>query len=122
MVDYTVEVFTGDVFGAGTNANVFLTLFGELGDSGEKKLMKSQTHMDKFERNQMDRFAIQSADLGPLFKVHVRHDNSSFSTNWFLDRIEVSDQRDKYVFLCERWLSKSKDDKQIERTLFEKVI
>lgn len=116
-----MDIYTGDVFGAGTNANVFVTLFGELGDSGEKKLMKSQTHMDKFERNQMDRFPIQSADLGRLFKVHVRHDNSSFSTNWFLDRIEVSDTRgDKYIFLCERWLSKSKDDKQIERTLFEK--
>jgi len=69
----------------------------------------------------MDRFTIQSADLGPLFKVVVRHDNSSFSNNWFLDRIEVSDGRDKFLFLCERWLSKSKDDKQIERTLFEKV-
>lgn len=53
MVDYTVEVFTGDVFGAGTNSNVFLTLFGEFGDSGEKKLIKSETHRDKFERNQV---------------------------------------------------------------------
>lgn len=70
----------------------------------------------------MDRFTIQSADLGPLFKVVVRHDNSSFSTNWFLDRIEVTDPRDKFVFMCERWLSKSKDDKQIERVLWEKVI
>ena len=41
MLDYTVDIYTGDVFGAGTNANVFVTLFGELGDSGEKKLMKS---------------------------------------------------------------------------------
>lgn len=69
----------------------------------------------------MDRFVIQSADLGPLFKVVVRHDNSSFSTNWFLGRIEVDDKRNKYMFLCERWLSKSKEDKQIERTIFEKV-
>lgn len=48
-----VDVFTGDVFGAGTNANVFLTLFGEFGDSGEKKLIKSETHRDKFERKQV---------------------------------------------------------------------
>lgn len=70
----------------------------------------------------MDRFKIQSADLGPLYKVMVRHDNSSFGNNWFLDRIEVNDNRDTYKFICERWLSKSKDDKQIERTLFEKVL
>ena len=50
---YTIRVFTGDVRGAGTNANVFLTLYGDRGDSGERKLVKSETHMDKFERNQV---------------------------------------------------------------------
>lgn len=120
MKTYHVEVFTGDVLRAGTNANVFITLFGEYGDSGEKKLIKSETHMDKFERKQMDRFLIQAADLGRLFKVIVRHDDSAISSDWFLDRIEVADGRDKAVFLCERWLSKSKEDKLIERTLFEK--
>ena len=48
---YRVHVFTGDVSNAGTNSNVFLCLYGELGDSGERKLEKSETHMDKFERN-----------------------------------------------------------------------
>jgi hypothetical protein len=115
-------VATGDVSGAGTDANVFITLFGEFGDSGEKKLMKSLTHMNKFERKNVDRFVVQSADLGPLFKIHIRHDNSSFSTNWFLDRVEVTDKSgERFLFLCERWLSKSKEDKKIERTLFEKV-
>ena len=70
----------------------------------------------------MDRFTLQTADLGPLFKVYVRHDNAGISPDWYLDRIEISDtiDRQKYVFLCERWLSKSKEDKQLERTLFEK--
>ena len=51
--NYNVEVFTGDVLRAGTDSNVFITLFGEFGDSGEKKLVKSETHMNKFERNQV---------------------------------------------------------------------
>ncbi len=50
---YVVDVYTGDKLRAGTNANVFLQMFGELGDSGEKKLIKSETHLDKFERNQV---------------------------------------------------------------------
>lgn len=53
MKDYAVEIFTGDVSGAGTDANVFITLFGDLGDSGEKKLIKSETHKNKFERKQV---------------------------------------------------------------------
>lgn len=46
-----MHVFTGDVSSAGTNSNVFICLYGELGDTGERKLEKSETHMDKFERN-----------------------------------------------------------------------
>ncbi len=53
MKDYVVDVFTGDVSRAGTNADVFITVYGDLGDSGEKKLIKSDTHADKFERNQV---------------------------------------------------------------------
>lgn len=121
MKDYVVEVYTGNESRAGTNANVFLTLFGEFGDTGEKALLKSQTHTDKFERNQMDRFVIQAADLGRVFKAVVRHDDSGFSSDWFLDKIKVGDGRESYLFNCERWLSKSKEDKAIERTLFEKV-
>lgn len=48
---YEVSVFTGDESSAGTDANVFLNVIGENGDAGERKLHKSETHMDKFERN-----------------------------------------------------------------------
>ena len=48
---YRVHVFTGDVSNAGTNSNVFICVYGEHGDTGEQKLEKSETHMDKFERN-----------------------------------------------------------------------
>ena len=50
--DYTVKVFTGDVWGAGTDANVFLTVTGEYGDTGERAL-KDSDNMNKFERNQV---------------------------------------------------------------------
>ena len=50
---YVVNVVTGDVRGAGTDANVFLIIFGDRGDSGERKLVKSETHRDKFERGQV---------------------------------------------------------------------
>lgn len=121
MKEYQVDVYTGDTFRAGTDANVYLTLYGEFGDSGEKELIESN-HRNKFERKQMDRFFIRTADLGPLFKCVIRHDGSGISSDWLLDRIEVSEGRNKYNFVCERWLSKNKDDKKLERTIFEKVI
>ncbi len=53
MKNYVVDVCTGDTRGAGTDANVFLTIFGDRGDSGERKLHKSETHSNKFERGQV---------------------------------------------------------------------
>ena len=47
---YKVHIFTGDVKGAGTDANVFITMYGEYGDSGERQLGKSETYSNKFER------------------------------------------------------------------------
>lgn len=51
-VEYEVRVQTGDVRGAGTDANVFLNIYGENGDSGERELRKSD-NLNKFERNQV---------------------------------------------------------------------
>jgi hypothetical protein len=44
-----VTVYTGNKKGAGTDANVYIILFGENGDSGEKRLDDSRNN---FERGQ----------------------------------------------------------------------
>uniref|UniRef100_A0A8B9DTI0 Lipoxygenase homology domains 1 n=1 Tax=Anser cygnoides TaxID=8845 RepID=A0A8B9DTI0_ANSCY len=120
---YKISVFTGDIYGAGTDANVFLNIYGDLGDTGERKLSKSETNFNKFERGQEDTFTIQAVDLGILYKIKIRHDNSMFSPDWFLEKVEILDEttEESFVFLCERWLSKKKEDKKIERMLYEQV-
>ena len=50
VVKYNVSVHTSDKFGAGTDANVFCNIFGEMGDTGERPLSKSATNRNKFER------------------------------------------------------------------------
>ena len=35
ITTYEVSVVTGDVRGAGTNANVYITMYGEEGDTGK---------------------------------------------------------------------------------------
>lgn len=55
---------TGDVKGAGTNANVSITLYGETGDTGKREL--KQKFRDLFERKQTDKFEIEALDLGEL--------------------------------------------------------
>ena len=44
---YLVHTYTGDKRGAGTDANVVITLFGEVGDSGEKKLDNARNNFER---------------------------------------------------------------------------
>ncbi|XP_061134122.1 lipoxygenase homology domain-containing protein 1-like isoform X3 [Syngnathus typhle] len=119
---YQVSVRTGDMYKAGTDANVFLTIYGDLGDTGERKLSRSDNNRNKFERGAVDKFTIEAVDLGQVFKIRIRHDNSMMGADWYLDQVEVLDvdTEEVYMFLCERWLSKKKEDKRLERTFFVK--
>ena len=71
---YVVSVHTGDVKYAGTDANVYLTPYGEKGDTGSRQL--SNKWKNDFERNQIDKFTIEAADLGKLSKVRIGHDGT----------------------------------------------
>ena len=71
---------------------------------------------------QEDIFSIEAADLGYVRKVTIRHDNSNLGSDWYLDRVEIEAVAEgrRFVFPCERWLAKKKDDGKIKRTIYEK--
>jgi len=70
------------VSGAGTDANVYVVLFGEHGDSGELHLKDSETNKDPFETAQTDVFTVANLlDLGRLVKLRVWHDNKGTCSN-----------------------------------------
>jgi hypothetical protein len=60
--------------------------------------------------------------LGELFKIKIRHDNSGTMPGWFLDKIEITEGKTLYTFICNKWLADDEDDKKIERIIFEKVL
>lgn len=55
-VKYEVTAYTSDVKGAGTDANVFMSLYGERGHTGELALIDTSKHKrkDRFERKSVD--------------------------------------------------------------------
>lgn len=116
LIKYKIEVTTGDRRGAGTDANVYLTIYGANGDSGQRKL---EGPGNLFERAQTDTFGFDLVDLGELKKITIGHDNSGFGPSWFLDKVVITRESDekKWYFLCGRWLSKSEDDGQITREI-----
>jgi hypothetical protein len=64
LIPYKVRVFTSDVRGAGTDANVYVNINGALGDTGDRHLHHSDSHHNKFERKKEDTFTINAVDLG----------------------------------------------------------
>ena len=115
---YKVVVYTSDLRGAGTDANVFATIFGADKDSGRLTLDNSR---DNFERNQVDTFFFEFPySLGVLERVHIGHDNFGIGASWHCARVEVTElSTDQMVtFPASRWLSKSEGDKLIEVDLW----
>ena len=38
VIKYQVDVFTGDIWGGGTDANIYITIYGDRGDTGVRQL------------------------------------------------------------------------------------
>ena len=64
---YKLHVYTGDKRRAGTDANVFVNVIGENGDSGERPLTTSETNRDKFERGKVSKTLRLASFLSIIF-------------------------------------------------------
>jgi hypothetical protein len=83
---YGLVIHTGDVWHAGTDANVTFTLNGTLGNVSktiDTSLIK------RMERNLWNSVTIPSDDLGDLQTITVKRDNDGNAPDWFLDKIFV---------------------------------
>ena len=115
--DYRIVVQTGDVKDAGTDADVYITLFGENGNSGERML---DSPGNDFERGSVGTYSISlQRDLGNIKSVRIRHNNKGTKPGWFLDYITVQNESSDKVwrFPCNRWLARDEDDHLIDRVL-----
>ena len=61
---YEVAVVTGKKLGAGTDANVAITLCGSGGNSGKQALTKKHFLENLFERGKTDVFKLDLEDVG----------------------------------------------------------
>ena len=116
---YRITVVTGTPDGAGTDANVYLTLLGTRGNGGERQLNNFENN---FERGRTDVFSLEMEDLGEIDRIRVRHDNTGHRPGWFLDRVTVHNENtdEEFVFPCGRWLARDEDDGQVDRVLDRK--
>ncbi len=99
-----VEVRTGDKRGAGTNANVYLTLNTEAGTGAPLKL-NNRISGNAFERNDVDNLTIEHIYFRTLKSINIRHDNKGAGAGWYLDEIKIKiGNGATKIFKCNCWL------------------
>nr|KAF6405609.1 hypothetical protein HJG63_016866 [Rousettus aegyptiacus] len=116
---YEVHVATGELWNSGTVANVYISIYGEKGDTGSRQLFRSKNSFN-FLRGQTDTFFLEAVHLGDLYKIIVGHDGLGPGNGWFLDDIVIRDPTTnrEYAFFCHRWLDQEEDDGKIVRELY----
>uniref|UniRef100_A0A8C8W9Z7 Oxygen-regulated protein 1 n=1 Tax=Panthera leo TaxID=9689 RepID=A0A8C8W9Z7_PANLE len=116
---YEVHVATGELWNAGTVANVYISVYGEKGDSGSRQLFRSKSSFS-FLRGQTDTFSLEAVHLGDLYKIVIGHDGLGPGNGWFLDDVVIKDPTTnrEYAFFCHRWLDQGEDDGKIARELY----
>ena len=108
--DYEIIVKTGDVKGAGTDANVYCALVSEDG------LRSRDLHLDcrwknDFEKGNVDSFKVPDVvGLGPISTIEIWRDESGIGDDWNVQWIKVkrlnppNNNGEVTVFPCHRWV------------------
>ena len=72
---YHLAIKTGDEKNSGTDASVWVQVYGDKGDTGHVQLKKSGMMENLFERGQTDYFTLEAGDVGKVicdkFLVHL---------------------------------------------------
>lgn len=105
--NYRVTVRTGDVSGAGTDANIFITINGTKGSISNRAL-DTAGHND-FERNQSDVYNLNGfPDIGEITSITVRSDDSGLGSGWYVAYIDVYSSKtgQNVRFTCNCWFEK----------------
>ncbi|XP_078076363.1 DENN domain-containing protein 5B isoform X5 [Mustelus asterias] len=96
-----------------TTSNPWISVSGELGDTGVMQVPKNVLEM-----------TFECQNLGKLTTVQIGHDNSGLLAKWLVDCVMVRNEitGHTYRFPCGRWLGKGVDDGSLERILVGELI
>lgn len=94
MVDlalYEVEVKTGKMKGADTDARVYIEMYGPYDQvtTGELRLVNADTHQKSYTRDGLDLFLVTAKNVGLPNSIKVWHDNTGRHPDWFLECIRI---------------------------------
>ena len=109
---FKFTIHTSPSRGSGTNANVYVQLFGCDGSSTEKHFLCPDRldRRSKFESGQADAFVVELKNVGKMEKLRIGHDDSGFKSGWHLEKVVVRTmiseaESEETEFVANRWLA-----------------
>lgn len=116
--NWSIYVYTSNVKGAGTDANVYVQIYGSKASSAQFNLEAKGSN--PFEAGKCDKFDKDLPEIGRPVKVKIGHDNKGGFAGWHLDKVVLQNNitNEKFTFPCNRWLAKDELDHKIELELF----
>lgn len=89
-ITYCIEVKTGDRLFSGTDANVYIKLHCNDGESSEEKLLDCFFRND-LETGQIDKFKLKrQKNLSSIDCIELWRDDAGILDNWYVDYIRVT--------------------------------
>ncbi len=105
---YQIAVVTGDKPQAGTDANVYLRLYGkQSADSGD--ILLDNPGPDDFERDSLDTFEVWAPNVAELDYVQLHHDNSGDNPRWYCQAIVITNESAgwSWTFPVNAWIEQT---------------
>ncbi|XGW24640.1 hypothetical protein V3C99_006234 [Haemonchus contortus] len=121
---YTISITTGNRWGAETEADLYVQLFGDEMTSRRFYLQQEaewlQSGDARFRQRHMDSFHIETEDLGTINQIIIGHEEEGYGAGIFIDYVLITENLidgRQFVCYCSKWLDSGQVDGKIERTL-----
>lgn len=111
---YRITTRTGNMFGAGTDNRVLITLQGARGDAGPISL--DNALRNDFERGAADVFLVKTDDVGEVLAVKIENRGRTPGGAWFLEDVLIECGPMSWIFMVYAWIYPDSEVVQLEAT------
>ncbi len=109
---FLIEVKTSDINKAGTDSDIYLTIYGDKGDTGEINLDTYAGSSNNFEKGELESFYIgcSAKDIGNINHIKIRKNDSGVGPDWHLEYIKITEitakdqQAQSVTFVLDQWI------------------
>ncbi len=109
MTEYEIDVQTGRVQGAGTDARIKISLLGTETVRSIREFQPGDAN-NNFENGMFETFYLPGLDLGNLTQIELTNDGSGKNSEWFVETIVIRNSKTgkEWRFDVNSWVVKGK--------------